>query len=178
MKINGNISNLTDSTVTVTFYGDHAKELEQLRGKVLDVELKEHREKRSIGANALCWELCSQIGKALTPPISKEEVYRSAIEDVGVFKAMYIKREEVEDFERIWTNNGVGWFIRIVGNYTTLPGHVEILAFIGSSLYDSKAMSTLIDYLVVEAQQMELPIGHDLEEIERIKNDYALMLAE
>ena len=46
-------------------------------------------------------------------------------------------------------------------------------AYYGSSTYDTKAMSILIDYLVDEARQMELPIGYDLEEIEDIKNSWA-----
>ena len=46
------------------------------------------------------------------------------------------------------------------------------MAYCGSSTYDTKEMSTLIDYLVDQAEQMELQIAYDLREIEQIKEDW------
>ena len=56
--------------------------------------------------------------------------------------------------------------------FAPLRGYVEVLAYKGSSVYDSRAMASLIDYLVDQAEQMELPIAYDLRQIERIKEDW------
>lgn len=160
-----------ETDITLRTYGQHVDEASALKDKVLDIELKQHREKRSTKANALCWELCSQIGRAMYPPIEKEAVYRDAIRAVGEFDQYYIKEEALEAFMDTRRLLGVGWFAEVVGD-APLRGWVEVMAYRGSSTYDTKAMSTLIDYLVDQAEQMELPIAYDLREIEQIKNDW------
>lgn len=160
------------TTVILDVFGEHTAELESFGEKVLDIELKVHREKRSTKANALCWELCSQIGRAITPPMPKEDVYRDAIRAVGEYDQYYIKEEALDSFMETRKLLGVGWFAEVIGD-APLRGWVEVFAYKGSSTYDTKAMSTLIDYLVDQAEQMELQIAYDLREIERIKEDWA-----
>lgn len=178
MKLNGQINSLkpisgnNQTYLALDLFGDHAEELEKLDGKVLDVEIKVHREKRSTKANNLCWELCSQIGRSITPPIPKEEVYRQAIKDVGIFIQVCIRKGDYEDFDRQWRGRGTGWFTEIVDTHDYMDV-VDVMAYCGSSTYDTKAMSTLIDYLVDQAEQMELQIAYDLREIEQIKEDWA-----
>lgn len=166
------ISGNTRTSVMLDVFGDHATELEAFGEKVLDIEIKQHREKRSTRANNLCWELCSQIGRSITPPISKEEVYRQAIKDVGVFIQVCIRKGDYPDFDRQWQGRGTGWFTEIVDTHDYMDV-VDVMAYCGSSTYDTKAMSTLIDYLVDQAEQMELQIAYDLREIEQIKEDWA-----
>lgn len=166
------LSGNTRTSVVLDVFGDHAAELEAYKDKVLDIEVKVHREKRSTKANNLCWELCSQIGRALTPLIPKEEVYRKAIKDVGVFIQVCIRKGDYDDFDRQWRGRGTGWFTEIVDTHDYMDA-VDVMAYCGSSTYDTRAMSTLIDYLVDEAEQMELQIAYDLREIEQIKEDWA-----
>ena len=153
-----------NTLVTLNLLGEHAEALETLTG-LLDVEVKPHRQRRSLNANALCWELCSQIGRALTPPMAKEDVYRRAIRAVGEYVYMRVKVLDWEKFKHAWESNGVGWFAeQVQGN--------DVMAYYGSSIYDTKAMSTLIDYLIDEARQMELPVVWDDGEIDRIKAEW------
>lgn len=62
--------------------------------KVLDedkeytIKLDKVRKKRSLNANGYMWELCEQIAGKLG--ITKEDVYRQAIKDVGVFQTVEI----------------------------------------------------------------------------------------
>lgn len=160
-----------ETEVVVDAYGQHSAELESFTGKPLDIEIKVHREKRSTRANNLCWELCSQIGRAITPPIPKEEVYRQAIKDVGVFIQVCIRKNDYPAFDRQWQGRGTGWFTEITDTHDVLDA-VDVMAYCGSSTYDTKDMSTLIDYLVDQAEQMELQIAYDLREIEKIKEDW------
>lgn len=166
------LSGNTRTSVTLDVFGDHAAELEAYKDKVLDIEIKVHREKRSTKANNLCWELCSQIGRAMYPPLDKEDVYRDAIRAVGEYDQYYIREEALDSFMATRKILGVGWFAEVVGD-APLRGFVEVFAYKGSSAYDTKAMSTLIDYLVDQAEQMELQIAYDLREIEQIKEDWA-----
>ena len=45
-----------------------------------EYEIKEHKEKRSLDANAYCWILCKKIADKLH--ITKEEVYRKNIKEM------------------------------------------------------------------------------------------------
>lgn len=178
MKLNGQftsaalLSGNTRTSVVLDVFGNHVADLEAFGNKVLDIEIKLHREKRSIKANNLCWELCTQIGRAMTPPLAKEDVYRDAIRAVGEYDQYYIKEEALDSFMETRKLLGVGWFAEVVGD-APLRGWVEVFAYKGSSTYDTKAMSVLIDYLVDQAEQMELQIAYDLQEIEQIKEDWA-----
>ncbi len=178
MKLTGQLSRAlplsgrNETEITLCTYGQHADELKAYGDKVLDIEVKVHREKRSTKANNLCWELCSQIGRAISPPLAKEDVYREAIRAVGEYDQYYIREEALESFLETRKLLGVGWFAEVVGD-APLRGWVEVFAYKGSSTYDTKAMSTLIDYLVDQAEQMELQIAYDLREIEQIKEDWA-----
>lgn len=160
------------TVVTLELYGEHGEALESLRGNPIDATFKAHRRQRSINANALCWELCSQIGKALSSPVPKEDVYRAAIRAVGEFSYLTVREDALEAFQEIWSAKGIGWFTELADE-SPMRNHVEVMAYHGSSTYDTKQMSTLIDYLIDEAQQMELPIAYDLREIERIKEAWA-----
>lgn len=160
------------TTVMLDVFGNHAAAMEAFGDKVLDIEIKVHREKRSTRANNLCWELCSQIGRAISPPIPKEEVYRQAIKDVGVYIQVCIRKGDYESFDSQWRGRGTGWFTEIVDTHDYMDV-VDVMAYCGSSTYDTKAMSTLIDYLVDQAEQMELQIAYDLREIDQIKEDWA-----
>lgn len=154
------------TTLMLDVAGDHAAELEALQGKPLRVTFAVDRPRRSLSANALCWELCGQIASALTPPVSKDEVYRRAIRDVGPFHVLAVAAEAAEAFTQSWTANGTGWFVE-----TAYTGEefVTLMAYPGSSTYDTREMGRLIDWLIDEARQLELPIANELDEIERIK---------
>lgn len=129
------------TTVILDIYGDHVAEVDALRQcSTLDLELKPHRQKRSLDANALCWALCGQIGQALNPPLNREEVYRQAIRAVGQCDRLLILEDALAAFDQAWSANGIGWFTLKVGD-APLRGYVEILAYQGSSKYDTKAMS-------------------------------------
>lgn len=167
----------TKTSVVLDVFGNHVADLEAFGNKVLDIEINLHREKRSIKANNLCWELCTQIGRTMTPPLAKEDVYRDAIRAVGEYDQYYIKEEALDSFMEARKILGVGWFSEIVGD-APLRGWVEVFDYIGSSTYDTKAMSLLIDYLVDQARQMELPIAYDLQEIERIKESWMTSMKE
>ena len=149
--------------------GDAGKVYERLKDADVEVEVKKHNPKRSKTANDFCWALCTDIGRAIRPPIPKEEVYRKAIRDVGEYEALPIREDAVETFQNRWASHGTGWFADVIDN-AKFPGYKKVFAYYGSSTYDTASMSRLIDYLVDEAEQLGLPIPAKQEQEEMLKS--------
>lgn len=126
-----------------------------LMGKDLDVSLKVHRERRSLDANGYMWALIGQI--AATLQTSKEEVYHRALCDYGTFRLddegaavwRILPHEESADVHLMPTKNKV----RLQTKKGEKWGYVFI-ELKGSSEYNTKEMSTLIDGVVYEAKQL------------------------
>ena len=116
-----------------------------------EYELKKTRKKRSRNANSLCWELCTQIGQAAG--VSKEDVYRRNIREVGEYTPLPIKAEAVDEFKRVWGCHGIGWFVDVVDD-SKMPGYKKVFAYHGSSTYDTAQMARLIDSLIQDAQAL------------------------
>lgn len=154
-----------DLTVTISLPQAYIEDLRKLMDEDVEVEIGKFRNKRSKDANGLLWAICHEIGTSMNPPLPKEAVYRKAIKDVGEFVPLPIKELAVDAFIRNWGKNGIGWFAEDTGA-SKLEGYRLVLAYYGSSTYDSKQMSTLLDYLVDEAQQIGLVLRASKKDIE------------
>ena len=134
--------------LTLTIRGDFRTQYEDLKDKELEISLKPYRPKRSLDANAYCWVLIGELAEKLNLP--PKEIYRKAIREIGVWQDIELNQEAVHTIDHIWSNNGIGWFTEKVDN--TRNG-VIVRLFYGSSVYNSKQMSRLIDYIVDECKQ-------------------------
>jgi hypothetical protein len=142
------------------------KLFDKLREKLLNLEIKEASKARSRDANALCWALCSDIGKAITPPLSKEEVYRKAIKAVGVYTPVTVVEWDLDTIMQRWSSHGVGWFAEVVDRAGM--GRKLIHLYYGSSTYTVEEMRVLLDWLIDQAEQMEIQIPLSKKEEERL----------
>ena len=122
------------------------------QSKEYDVEIKKHRQKRSLDANGYMWALADKI--AYSVHSTKEEVYRKAIREVGVFTDVAVTDGAVEELERSWNSNGIGWVSERFDS--KLQGCKKVRLYTGSSQYTSKEMSRLIDYIVDEAKGLAI----------------------
>lgn len=152
--------------ITVTVEDDFAATFDALKDHPVTVEIKKASKGRSKDANAFCWCLCSDIGKAMTPPMDKEEVYRRAIRAVGVYTPVTVVVWDLATIKRRWESHGVGWFGEVVDDAGT--GKKLIHLYYGSSTYTVEEMKRLLDWLVDEAQQMQIPIPLSKAEEERL----------
>lgn len=126
-------------------------ELEELfdtwQGK--DVEIKAKRPRRSLDTNAYAWVLIDKLAAKLNR--SKLEIYREAIRGIGgVSDTVCIRDIAVQNLIDGWEHNGAGWFAETAPS--KLPGCVNVTLYYGSSTYDSKQMSALIDHVVQDCK--------------------------
>lgn len=123
------------------------------RGKQLSVEVKQYRQKRSLDANSYLWVLCQKIAEVIRS--TKELVYQKTIREVGQFEILPIREDAVETFIDRWSSKGLGWFAEVLDD-SKLPGYKKIIAYYGSSVYDTREMSILIDEIVSQAKELNI----------------------
>lgn len=121
--------------------------IEQAKDK--QFELKEYKPKRSLNANSYCWILCDKIAKEMNKDngeiFVKEDIYKDAITQIGTFEPMIVQERTFQTFKRIWENQGLGFIVQEVGRKDNC---IKVHCYYGSSTYDSKEMSLLIQLLV------------------------------
>ena len=124
-----------------------------------EYEIKEHKQKRSLDANAYLWVLISKIQSVLNIP--KETIYKDLIKDIGVYEVIPIKNIAVNKFCEAWHKNGLGWIT--VTTKSKLDGYTNVLAYYGSSEYNSKEMARLIDSTIEECRNLDIETKSDEE---------------
>lgn len=124
----------------------------------LSINIKRWRKKRSLDANAYAWVLCDKIAKTINS--TKEDVYRRAINAVGTFEPMIVEEKAFENFKRIWEKQGLGFLVEEVSKQNKC---VKVHCYYGSSSYNTKEMSVLIDYIVQEAKELGIETMADNE---------------
>ena len=130
-------------------------------GKLYDLEVKEHRKKRSLDANAYAWVLINKIADALR--ITPIEIYRQAIQNVsGNYEVIPIKEEAVEHFKQVWQAQGLGWPCVDMGK-SKLEGFRNLRAYYGSSTFSVQQMQVLIDNLVQDCRALDIEVKSDEE---------------
>ena len=138
---------------------NHPGELfDKLKGKDVEIEIKKVGKPRSRDANAMCWALCSDIGRAMKPPLAKEDVYRMAIKAVGVYTQTQLLAWDVPKVKSRWESHGEGWIFETVDDVHGLVGHKTVNMYYGSSTYTVDEMRVLIDWLVDQCEQMQISI--------------------
>lgn len=152
-KANANpkVAILLDNQVEVTFTASKSviRAFEALRDKELTVIVKRHSKRRSLSQNAYLWVLLNELAVKLNQ--SKEAIYRHFIKDYGVFEILPLRNDAVEGFNTKWGKNGLGWFTEDLGE-SKLQGFTKLIAYYGSSTYNSKEMTRLIDAVVEECK--------------------------
>lgn len=133
----------------------HPEEPAPCRGFVLsmkdrpyDAEIKEHRDRRSLDANSYYWLLVGKLSKAIGR--SPESIYRWHIREIGNYEVLCLKNEALSDFSAKWTSNHYGR--QVATRESIIPGWVTVLAYYGSSDFDRREMSILIDNCIQDCK--------------------------
>ena len=118
------------------------------------------KKNRSRNANDYMWALATNIANAVR--ISKEEVYRDAIKNVGVYKDFHdIRLEDAQSLITAWQMLGTGWIAEQL-DWEPDGEHGIIRAYYGSSQYNTRQMSVLIDWMTVEAKNLGIETLDDM----------------
>lgn len=120
------------------------------------VEIKRKRRKRSLDANAYMWVLIGKLAEKLsTPmtPLSDIDIYRQYVKDYGVYHIIPVRDEVIPEWERIWNIRGDGWICENMGPCRTVEGYSNIKSYYGTSAYNTKQMSRLIDAVVMDCKE-------------------------
>ena len=116
----------------------------------LDIELKKHREKRSLNANAYLWVLCGKLADKIG--VDKESVYRQHILNANVYRVAEISEEAADTLVRGWQMNGIGWIAEKVDK-SVRDGFIVVNLYYGSSAYNTKQMSRLLDSVIEDCKE-------------------------
>ena len=135
------------------------------KGKLLSVDIKQFRKKRSLDANAYCFVLCQKIAEVIGN--TKEYVYKQAIKTVGQFEILPIRDDAVEEWIKRWESRGLGWQSEIWRD-STLEGYTTTINYYGSSVYDTREMYILLEEIVGQAKELGIDTMTDSERRELI----------
>lgn len=147
--------------VMVVIPAPHDNDLSKLdTNKEYVIEIKKKLKSRSLNASAYCWVLCQKIAVELskTGYMTKEDVYRKAIKDCGHFSYVPVREDAIERYIQIWQAHGIGWIAEDAGECNNIKGYHNIMCYHGSSVYNTKEMSRLIECLVDECEQLGIKL--------------------
>ena len=125
------------------------------------VKIDKWRAKRSLDAYAYCWVLITKLAEKLN--ITKEEIYRDAIRDIGGnSEIVCVKSKAVEKLCKGWNKNGIGWQTETFPS--KINGCTNVILYYGSSTYDTKQMTALIENIIEDckAQGIETRTPSDI----------------
>lgn len=136
--------------------------IEKYKDAVLDISLGKHRKKRSLDANACLWWCLEQISAYTNKP--KWDCYIEALRSYGKSTYIVIAEEALEALRKQWRE------IEVIGDKLTLdetgePRRMkEVLCYFGSSTYDSKEFSDLINGVTADMEDLGLepPLRADI----------------
>jgi len=126
------------------------------KGKLLDCEIKAHREHRSLDANARLWKTLTDMAAVLHT--TKDELYLIMLKRYGQFTYVIVKTEAVEMFTTMYR------LTEEVGKTKSGEG-TQLLCYFGSSDYNTLQMSQLLDGVMQEAHEIgvETPTKSEIE---------------
>lgn len=132
--------------------------------EVVDVSIKKYRKKRSLSANSLLWTLLDKLADKLQT--TKIELYRDCIRQVGKFQDMQLPTKAIKEFTRLVCAGSEGTQVEIMWESDT-EGYSIIRLYLGSSGYNQKEFSRLLNYIIDECQEQGIDTETP-EEIDRL----------
>lgn len=125
----------------------------------LRLSVKKWKEKRSLDANRLLWSCIGKLAEALRA--DKWDIYLLMLRRYGKFTYICVKPSVVEAVKKQWREVEEIGEIEINGYKAT-----QLLCYFGSSNYNTKEFSVLLDGVISEMKEVGIPTPAE-EEIER-----------
>ena len=136
--------------LTLTLLDDFRGQYDELKDKELEIDLREYRPKRSKQANAYLWVLVGKMSDKLRA--DKQMVYLTMLERYGQREPDLISVIE-QGYETVY--RALDGHCTVVGEGTVNGKTFKHLAILkGSSKYNSREMSILIDGVISECKEL------------------------
>lgn len=136
------------------------------QSKDYDISIRPKPKKRSKDANKYLWTLLGQLSEKLDLPTT--EVYREYIKEMDTYTIVPIKEDEIEEWARDWERGHDGWVCVDIGDCKNFKGYHNVKCFKGSSTFNAKQMSRLIDMVIYDCKEQGIETMTPAE-IERLK---------
>lgn len=137
---------------------------EMPEGKLHIAELKRHRERRSLDANAYCWVLLEKLASAVGS--DKDALYRDMVERYGVFMHVIVPPKAVDILRRDYR------VVRELGPVVVNgKAGMQCQCYEGSSKYDTAEMARFIDGIVQECEELGIETESP-DELARMKREW------
>jgi len=124
------------------------------RQKDYDISIKLKPKKRSKDANKYLWTLLGQLSEKLNLPTT--EVYREYIKEMDTYTIVPIKEDEIEEWARDWERGHDGWVCVDIGDCKNFKGYHNVKCFKGSSTFNTKQMSRLLDMVIYDCKEQDI----------------------
>jgi len=154
-----NITFTVNEKATVLPEYDRLKDCKKLRIKAV-----QYHEKRSLNANAYLWVLLQKMAEVLHT--DKWSLYLQMLKQYGQFTYVIVKPSAVDAVKKQWRECEEIGEIDVNGTKA-----VQMLCYYGSSTYDAKEFSILLDGVISEAKDLGIETLPS-EELERMMEQY------
>lgn len=170
MKLKGRLKNLNyslEGKPQVTFelerYLDINKIGEIKGDDLLNINISNVRKSRTLDQNNLLWAIISDIDKkvnGIPSEISRWDLYIQGIEEAGVeFEDVIIPKKSLKIFKQAFRSYKI---------LDEKDDKILLRCFLGSSKFDTKQMTNLIDYFLKKASEVGVTIIDYTKEFERL----------
>ena len=166
MEFTGQIQNVSrdwqSGQYQITFTVNEAGAINEVNNikdcEKLNIRAVKFRSKRSLDANGLLWVCLGQIAEVLRT--DKWDVYLQMLKRYGKYTYICVKPNVVDAVKAQWRE------CEVVGE-TTINGKeaVQMLCYFGSSTYNTKEFSVLLDGVISEMRELGLqtPASQEME---------------
>ena len=172
-KVEGVVKNWSTNQYQITFSVNEESAIGQIDNIMkcdkLSIKATKYRQKRSLDANGLLWLCLGRIASNLRT--DKWDVYLEMLKRYGQYTYIVVKEKVVEQVKQQWRECEVVGEIDVNGQKA-----IQMLCYFGSSTYNSKEFSVLLDGVISEMQEMglETPTSSELKRVmEQYENSIA-----
>lgn len=164
MEFTGKIQNVAKDwqtgkyTIAFEMESGAINDVNGIKDCLLSVKAVKFRKKRSLDANALLWVCLGRIAEALRT--DKWDIYLQMLKRYGKYTYICVKPNVVEAVKTQWRECEEIGEVEINGQQA-----VQMLCYFGSSTYNTKEFSVLLDGVISEMQEMglEAPTSEEME---------------
>lgn len=127
---------------------------EEYANQPLMVTVDKFRDKRSADANNFLWQCIQKLADALE--LSNYGTYLRELKRYGKCESYLVKKVALDDIRRMWK------FTEVIDEYTNEDGEecCELLCFYGTSSYNSKEFSRLINGVISDLKDIGIYIEY------------------